>query len=99
MFHIFDLRISLDQIPEKGKVLSTDDWSKSWKISFELKVNANPAAHQNILEVSGLMSLYVAPWEALDVHFNGGIYGSFPLTMGTFQRLEVQQFLVRDQVR
>ena len=62
-------------------------------------VNANPAAHQNILEVSGLVSLYVAPWEALDVHFGGGIYGSFPLTMGSLQRLEITQFLVVDQVK
>ena len=43
---------STDLVPEKGKILSTDDWSKSWKISFELKVNAKPASHQNILHVS-----------------------------------------------
>ena len=95
---------STDLVPEKGKILSTDDWSKSWKISFELKVNAQPAAHQNILHVSDpngalVVSLYVAPSEALEVHHGGKIHGPFPLTMGSFQRLEVQQFLVVSRVR
>ena len=103
MFTYPNLLTSTDIVPEKGKILSTDDWSKSWKIGFELKVNANPAAHQNILHVSDpngvlVVSLYVAPSEALDVHHGGVIYGSFPLTIGSFQRLEVQQFLVVDKV-
>ena len=68
------------------------------KISFDLFVNANPAAHQNILEVSGLVSLYVTPSGALDVHFGGRIYGSYPLTMGSLQRLEITQFLVMNKV-
>ena len=108
LFTYPNLLKSTDIVPEKGKILSTDDWSKSWKISFELKVNAQPASHQNILHVSipnGLtngilvVSLYVAPSEALEVHHGGKIYGPFPLTVGSFQRLEVQQFLVVDKVR
>ena len=97
---------STDLVPEKGKILSTDDWSKAWKISFELKVNAQPAAHQNILHVSDpngalVVSLYVAPWHgsSLDIHHGSGLYGSYPLTVGSFQRLEVQQFLAVNQVR
>ena len=97
---------STDLVPEKGKILSADDWSKSWKISFELKVNAQPASHQNILHVSDpndvnglVVSLYVAPSEALEVHHDGTIYGPFPLAIGSFQQLEVQEFLVVNQVR
>ena len=98
-----NLFTSTDLVPERGKILSTDDWSKSWKISFELKVNAQPAAHQNILHVSDpngalVVSLYVAPSEALEVHHGGKIHGPFPLTVGSFQRLEVQQFLVVSRV-
>ena len=106
LFTYPNLLTSTDLVPEKGKILSTDDWSKSWKISFELKVNAQPAAHQNILHVSDpsnnlVVSLYVAPWHgsSLDVHHGSGLYGSYPLTVGSFQRLEVQQFLVVNEVR
>ena len=68
-----------------------------------LKVNAVPAAHQNIMDVEGASrgnpGLYIAPTGELEVHMNGVNVGRVPLSTGTFHYVEVSQFLVVNKVR
>ena len=87
----------------RDNVVATVDWSKSFRISMYLKVNAVPAAHQNIMDVEGASrgnpGLYIAPTGELEVHMNGVNVGRVPLSTGTFHYVEVSQFLVVNKVR
>ena len=98
-----NLQSSTELVPEQGKIIDTADWSKSWKVVFDLKINTAPGGSDwhNIFQIKDLVSLYMNPWSGLDTHYAGGqfnFYEFLTVGTGTYHRVEISQFLYVDKV-